>query len=470
VLLLTGIHQARAESPTRLNVVLILADDLGWSDLGCYNADLHETPNLDRLSREGLRFTHAYAMSVCSPTRAMLLTGRHAARLGITVWIEASLQKTKNRQLLDAPSLHDLPHSEATLATRLRGAGYFTALVGKWHLGDAGHFPETHGFDANIGGNHWGAPHTYWYPYRGSGQFGNEYRYVPHLEFGTSGEYLTDRLTDEALRVVDYASTKRQPFFLYLAHHAPHTPIEAKSDLIKSFSAKLRPEFYHQNPVYAAMVKSLDDSVGRVLDYLREQNLEQNTIVIFTSDNGGYIGIDRKSGHTGPVTNNAPLRSGKGSLYEGGIRVPLLVRWPGLTRPGGVCEEPVSLADVFPTLMHLVDEKPNEETLDGIDIQTLLSHPEGKLNRDALFFHYPHYYATTSPASAIRAGDWKLIEFFEDHRSELYHLKMDPSEKSDQALREPERVAELRTRLSQWRKDIGAKLPETNPDFLNKRK
>jgi len=253
------------DSPKNPNIVLILADDLGWTDLGCYEADLHETPNLDRLSEEGVRFTQAYAMSVCSPTRSMLLTGRHAARLGITVWIEAYLQQNKSRQLLDAHSLHNLPHSEITLATRLRNAGYFTALVGKWHLGDANYFPETHGFDVNIGGNHWGAPQTFWWPYRGTGQFGDEYRYVPHLEFGKPGEYLTDRFTDEALRVMDHATANQKPFFLYLAHHSPHTPIEGKLDYVNHFADKLRSEMRHQNPDYAAMVKSLDDIVGRVI-------------------------------------------------------------------------------------------------------------------------------------------------------------------------------------------------------------
>src|SRR5579884_1540938 len=210
---------AAAESPKRPNIVVVLADDLGWADLGCYGADLIESPNIDRLASEGVRFTDAYAMPVCSPSRATLLTGKHAARLHITIWAEGSLQGPTNRKLLQAESRHNLPHSEITLARLLHDAGYLTALVGKWHLGDADHYPETHGFDVNIGGTRWGAPQTFFWPYRGRGTFGNEFRYVPHLEFGRPGEYLTDRLTEEALRVIDRAGT--QPFFLYLAHHAP---------------------------------------------------------------------------------------------------------------------------------------------------------------------------------------------------------------------------------------------------------
>ncbi len=461
-----GVAVAVARAGRPPNVVLILADDLGWSDLGCYGSDLHETPRLDQLAREGVRFTQAYAMSVCSPSRAMLLTGRHAARVGITIWSEGSLRKSTNRRLIEADSRHDLPHSETTLATLLRGAGYLTALVGKWHLGDGNHYPETHGFDVNIGGTHWGAPTTFWWPYAGAGRFGSEYRYVPHLEFGAPGEYLTDRLTDEALRVIDRAAG--QPFFLYLAHHAPHTPIEAKPADVKHFEAKVRPGLRHRNPVYAAMVKSLDESVGRVLDRLQERGLAETTLVIFVSDNGGYIGIDRKSGQTGPVTNNAPLRSGKGSLYEGGVRVPLLVRWPGSTARGEVCAEPVTLADLFATVLAASAVRPKASG-DGIDLRALLQNPSAKLGREALFFHYPHYYETTTPASAVRAGDWKLLEYLEDGRLELYHLADDPAETNNLATTEPTRAAGLRTRLDTWRREVGAKLPSTNPAFKPKK-
>lgn len=452
-----------ATPPQRPNIVLILADDLGWVDLGCYGADLHETPSIDRLAADSVRFTNAYAMPVCSPTRAALMTGRHAARVHMTIWSEGSLQGPQNRKLLQADSLHSLPHTETTLAKHLQDAGYLTALVGKWHLGDADHYPETHGFDVNIGGTHWGAPQTFWWPYRGAGRFGSEYRYVPHLEFGKPGEYLTDRLTDEAIKVIDYAGAK--PFFLYLAHHAVHTPIEAKPDDVRHFEAKLRPEMRHQNAVYAAMVKSLDESVGRVIAHLKERGLSQNTIVIFAGDNGGFIGADGRSGQAVPVTNNAPLRSGKGSCYEGGIRVPLMIHWPGVTPQGATCDEPVVVMDLFPTLLAAAGAAPADVTLDGLDLAPLLKEPAARLDRDALFFHYPHYYATTTPVSAVRAGDWKLLEYFEDGRVELYNLKDDLGETTDLATKRPDKADPLRALLHEWRKEVGAALPTPNPNF-----
>ncbi len=451
----------------RPNIVFILADDLGWSDLGCYGADLHETPHLDRLAKAGVRFTEAYAMPVCSPTRAALMTGRHAARVQMTIWSEGSLQGPKNRKLLQGDSLHSLPHTETTLAKHLQDAGYLTALVGKWHLGDADHYPEAHGFDVNIGGTHWGAPQTFWWPYRGSGRFGSEYRYVPHLEFGKPGEYLTDRLTDEALSVIDHAGDN--PFFLYLSHHAPHTPIEAKADDVRYFESKLRPEMHHQNPVYAGMIKSVDESVGRVLTRLKERGLDHNTIVVFASDNGGFVGIDKRAGQTVPATNNSPLRSGKGSCYEGGIRVPLIVRWPGVTRKNVQCDEAVVVMDLYPTLLSAAGvDLPDDVKIDGVELTPLLTDPTAKLDRDALFFHYPHYYSTTTPVGAVRAGDWKLLEYFEDDRIELFDLKNDLAETTDLAKKLPERAAKLRERLHRWRAETGAAMPSPNPDFQAK--
>ena len=440
----------------RPNIVFILADDLGWSDLGCYGADLHETPHLDRLAREGLRFTQAYAMSVCSPTRAALLTGRHAARLNLTVWREAALNRDADaartpRALLPPATASDLPHAETTLAEVLKAAGYLTFHVGKWHLGDAGHSPETQGFDVNVGGTHWGAPATYFWPFRGTNSAG-EFRYVPGLGPGKAGDELTDRLTDEALRLIDGAG--EQPFFLNLWLHSPHTPVEGKPALVEHFRRRLRPGLWHQNPDYAAMLRTLDDNVGRVLARLEARRLRERTLVIFTSDNGGYDQPFRGRA----VTDNFPLRSGKGSLYEGGIRVPLIVRMPGLTSPGSVCREPVICMDFFPTIAELAGVA-GATAVDGLSLVPLLRDPAARLAREALCFHYPHYYPTTSPVSAVRAGEWKLLEYFEGDRVELFHLRDDPGEQRNLASAEPERTAELRRQLGRWREEVGARIP-----------
>lgn len=462
LLLLVPAGDSRAAA--RPNVLFILVDDLGWSDLGCYGADLHETPHLDQLARESVRFTNAYAMSVCSPTRATVMTGKHAARLHFTIWAEGAQQGgPRNRRLREAASIWNLPHTETTLAKHLQSAGYLTALVGKWHLGDWQHYPESHGFDINIGGTNWGAPQTFWWPYRGSGRFGGEFRYVPHLEFGQPGEYLTDRLTDEALQVIDRAG--QQPWFLYLAHHSPHTPIEAPAADVAHFDAKLSPALHHQHGVYAAMVKTLDDGVGRVLAHLRAGGMENNTVVVFASDNGGFVGPDKAGGRDMPVTNNAPLRSGKGSLYEGGVRVPLLIRWPGVTQPGTTCEEPVVTMDLFHTLLAAAGVDAPQGATDGLDLTPLLRQPEARLQRDALYFHYPHYYPTTTPVSAVRARDWKLLEYLEDQRVELYNLREDPGETRDLARDNAPRVAELRDQLHAWREAVGAAMPTPNPEF-----
>jgi arylsulfatase A len=455
-----------ADQPGRPNIVLIVADDLGWSDLGCYGADLIETPHLDRLARQGIRFTSAYAASsVCTPTRAALMTGKHPARLGMTIWAEAAEEPPPAARLVPPRAEHNLPLNEVTLAEYLRDSGYRTALVGKWHLGDALHYPETQGFDVNIGGTLWGAPHTFFYPYRGTGRFGAEYRYVPHLEFGQPGEYLTDRLTDEALHVIDRADGK--PFFLYLAHHAPHTPIEAPGDDVTYFERKLSGELHHRNPAYAAMVRCLDQSVGRVLERLEARGLAKNTIVVFTSDNGGYVG--REKGFDGTVTDNSPLRSGKGALYEGGIRVPLMLRGPNVA--SGESAEPVRTEDLFFTLLAAAGVRPDAALpADGVDLGNLLKSPSSHLDRQAMYFHYPHYYHTTSPVSAVRAGDWKLLEFFEDRRVELYNLADDLGEKHNLAEEQPQRARALQAQLAGWREAVGARLPVANPNYVPPKK
>ncbi len=446
----------------RPNVVLILADDLGWADLGCYGADLHETPNLDRLACEGVRFTDAYAAPVCSPTRAALMTGKHPARLHMTTWYESAHRPVRNRKLVPPITVADLPHQEITIAEVLRPAGYQTVLVGKWHLGQATHYPETQGFDVNIGGTFWGAPPTHFFPYRGQGSHADEIRYVPHLEWGEPGEYLTDRLTDEALKVIDRAGD--QPFFLYLAHHAVHTPIEAKDPLIAHHREKLQPGLNHQNATYAAMVHSLDVNVGRVLKHVEARGLADKTVVIFASDNGGYINPFRGE----PVTSNHPLRSGKGSLYEGGIRVPLIVRWPGHTPANAVVREPVVTMDLLPTILAMASLQ-NDQKIDGQSLVPLLENPESRLDREELFWHFPHYYPTTTPVSAIRSGDWKLLEYFEDNHVELYQLADDLGEQHDLAKQHPKVAGRLRDRLHNWREEVDAQLPTPNAAKSNRR-
>jgi arylsulfatase A-like enzyme len=446
--------------------VFILVDDLGWSDVGCYGSDLHETPNIDRLARQGMRFTDAYAAApVCSPTRASIMTGKYPARLHMTIWYESSVNPPKNRRLIPPVTQGNMPHEQVTIAEVLKKAGYFTAHVGKWHLGNASHYPETQGFDVNIGGTFWGAPTTFFYPYGGPSRWGGEFRYVPHLEFGSEGEYLTDRLTDEALRVID--KSKDKPFFLNLCYHTVHTPIEGKPDLVEYYKKKVKPSMHHQNYEYAAMVHSLDENIGRILAKINELGINDNTVVIFFSDNGGYI----NRYETKAVTDNYPLRSGKGSLYEGGTRVPLIVRWPGVTKAGSLCGYPVISTDFYPTILDMTGlsgiPKHNAD-MDGLSLVPLLKNPTVGLKRKALYWHYPHYYPTTSPVSSILQGDWKLIEYFEDKRIELYNLKKDIGETNNLAEKMPNKTEELRKRLHSWRKAVDAQMPVTNPKYRSK--
>ncbi|MCL5742423.1 MAG: sulfatase [Acidobacteria bacterium] len=457
-----GAVVARAASRP-LNFVFILADDLGWADVGCQGADLHQTPNIDRLASMGVRFTDAYAAApVCSPTRASILTGKYPARLHMTTWLENSATPEKKRKLVPPVTVGNLPLAETTLAEALKERDYLTALVGKWHLGEAGYYPETQGFDVNIGGTHWGAPQTHFYPYRGSRNFGGEFRYVPHLEFGQPGEYLTDRLTDEAMRVVDHSGSR--PFFLYLAHHAVHAPIEAKAADVERFSGLRQAAMHHRNPAYAAMTWSLDQSVGRVLRKLEERGMTENTVVVFTSDNGGLLRTSRGE----EVTDNSPLRSGKGALYEGGVRVPLIVYWPGVTPAGAVSHGMVASTDLYATLLEMAGLKESDACKRGVDSRSivgLLRDPAARSGRDELYFHYPHYYATTTPVSAVRSGTWKLLEFLEDNHVELYDLAKDIGEKDDLAARMPRKAGELRQRLHAWRESVAAQMPRPNPDY-----
>lgn len=453
-----------ASASERPNIVLIVADDLGWADLACYGSDLHETPNLDRLASEGVRFTDAYSASpVCTPTRASILTGKHPARLQMTIWREAALERG-NRELLEPVCRDSLPLEETTLAEVLKNNGYYCAHVGKWHLGRAGAYPQAHGFHQNIGGTLWGAPQTFFYPYNGDGYF-RDWRYVPDLEPGEEGDYLTDALTDKAIEILEQESKSERPVFLNLWYYTVHTPIEGKPELVEKYKNKITPNSVQKNPHYAAMVESLDENVGRVLDKIETLGLADNTLVLFTSDNGGYVNLCKLHKDI-LVANNFPLKSGKGSCHEGGIRVPLIIRTPSPeTSAGEICDEPVISTDFFPTILSVAGlSKQSTTAVDGLDFSSLLADPEASLPRKELYFHYPHYYSTTSPVSAIRSGNWKLIELLgEGGAVKLYDLAKDIRESKDLAETNPEQRDILLEKLHTWRSDVKAGMPEPNP-------
>jgi len=461
IILATCFMASFAHAAKQPNVVLILVDDLGWAGLSCYGNDLHETPHLDKLAKQGVRFTDAYAASpVCTPTRVAILTGKHPARLHMTIWRESALNRG-NRKLLQPVCVDSLPVKHLTLAEILKEAGYFNAHFGKWHVGRAESYPQAHGFHLNVGGTLWGAPQTFWYPYNGNSYF-RDWRYVPDLEPGREGDYLTDRLTDKALEVMEEQAKAKRPFYLNLWYHTVHTPIEGKPELVERYRKRIKPDSIRKNPHYAAMVHSMDENVGRVLAKLDQLGIADDTLVVFTSDNGGFVNTCRLNKGL-QVANNAPLRSGKGSCYEGGVRVPLIVRGPGVAR-GKTSVEPVYACDLYPTLLRatgLGDKA--KEGVDGIDFTPVLRDPKAKLSRDALYFHYPHYYPTTTPVSAVRKGDWKLLEYFEDGRVELFNLKKDLGETKDLSTTEPKIAKALATELRAWRQEVGALLPEPNP-------
>lgn len=438
----------------RPNVVLIVADDLGAADLSCYGSRYHHTPSLDRLAGEGVRFTQGYAACpVCSPTRAALMTGKYPARLHLTDWLPGRPDMPAQR-LLRPPFCQQLPLEETTLAEVLHAAGYATASIGKWHLGGAGFEPQKQGFDLNIAGDAAGTPKSYFAPYGRDGKF------MPGLDQAPTGEYLTDRLTAEAEKFID--QNRDRPFFLYLPHFAVHTPLSGKEDLVRKHEEKPKPALPQNNPIYAAMLESLDDSVGRVLRKLDELKLAEKTVIVFTSDNGGLATVE---GPNTPATSNAPLREGKGYLYEGGLRVPLLVKWPGGAKPGNVCETPACSIDLVPTVAEICGV-PAPTAIDGVSLVPLLRQ-SGDLPRRTLFWHYPHYSNQGGrPGGAIRDGDDKLIEFYDTGRLELFNLKNDPGESTNLTDKFPEKTAELAARLRAWRRDVAAQEMRANPDYV----
>ncbi len=454
-------EQKTSEVSKKMNVVLILVDDMGWTGVGCFGSDLHQTPHIDRLAKQSMKFTNAYAASpVCSPTRASIMTGISPAKLHMTIWHESAAHPPQNRKVIPPVTEGSLDLDYTTLADVLHEAGYYTAHLGKWHLGTAGYYPENQGFDVNIGGTFWGCPSTFFFPYKGPFGRQKEMRYVPGLDGGTEGEYLTDRLTTEALEIMKAQADK--PLFINMCYYTVHTPIEGKPDLVKKYDELVDPKADHHNANYAAMTETLDENVGRILKQIDDLGMTDNTVVIFTSDNGGYINGYRDMDH---VTGNAPLRSGKGSLYEGGVRVPLLIKWPGVTKPGAVSDEPVTTCDFYPTLLDILGlsgDSTHNAKVEGMSLVPLLQKTAMRLKRDSIYFHYPHYYPTTTPVSAIRSRDWKLLEYYEDGRLELYNLADDLSESNNLAKQNPEKTAELQEDLHRWLNKNDAQIPVEN--------
>ncbi|HIF40865.1 MAG TPA: DUF229 domain-containing protein [Planctomycetes bacterium] len=429
------------------NIVLLLADDLGYGDLACYGSPVHRTPHLDALAAGGMVFTNAYANAPnCAPTRAALMSGLYAPRTGIYTVSGSARGKAKNRKLIPTPNRTDLDESFVTLAETLSGAGYATAHMGKWHLGAD---PCSQGFDVNVGGNKAGSPRSYHSPYSN-----------PKLEDGPEGEYLTDRMGREASGFIEEHAD--EPFFLQLAFFSVHTPIQGRADLVESYVETLSDS---KDAKYAAMVTALDEAVGQVLATLAEQDLLENTLVLFFSDNGGRS----------PFGDNGGLRGSKGMLYEGGIREPLIAHWPGKISAGSRCLDAVIGLDLYPTLMELAGvPRGSDQMLDGVSIMPCLR-GEALDEREGLFWHFPAYLQgylpshgpfRTTPVGAIRRGPWKLMEFFEDGRLELYNLVADSAESVNLAAEQPEVVADLHGRMRAWRERVKAPVPtELNPEY-----
>ncbi len=454
----------------RPNFVFLLVDDLGWADLGCFGSSLHETPHIDALCNSGMKLTQAYAACpVCSPTRASILTGRHPVRVDITDWIPGSAVP-KNAPLLSVKDRDNLALEEVTIAETLRAHGYRTFFAGKWHLGGDGHLPTDQGFDQNIGGCAKGQPPGgYYAPWKN-----------PYLKATTEEEYLTERLTKESLAFIDQPSDA--PFLLYLSYYNVHTPITPYRKRIEHFRKKQEqrnqladgeptkaaaPIVEHDafsrpaqdNPSYASMVSAVDDSVGQILDKLKERGLDQNTVIIFFSDNGGLCTL----GRPGP-TCNLPLRAGKGWLYEGGIREPTIIRAPGVTRPGTQSDQLAISMDFYPTILELAGIPiPADRTIDGISLLPMLR--GNALPERTLYWHYPHYHGSKwRPGAAIRDGDWKLIEFYDPPAIELYNMAADLGEQQDLSQSNSEKADELREKLHGWQRGLNAKMPSPNPN------
>jgi arylsulfatase A-like enzyme len=455
------------------NIVLILVDDLGWMDLSCQGSDYYQTPNIDRLATEGVRFTNGYAAcAVCSPTRAAVQTGRYPHRVGVTDWIRSRFQRGgmgtpeknptkyvggKKNKLLCPPNPFWMEHEEITIAEALgAGKSYKSAYIGKWHLGDPAWYPEGQGYTENRGGCDYGQPPSYFDPFnQPKGKHESLREGIFQLPGREPGQYLTHREADEAVELI--RQWKDEPFFLQVSHYAVHTPIQAIAEVAAKYKREGKNDI---NAKYAAMVESVDDSTGAILDVLAELGIDDNTMVIFTSDNGG---LD----NGGKPTENAPLRSGKGYAYEGGIRVPLLARWPGKIPAGKVSDTPACSIDLFPTILEAVEVAlPDDREIDGL---SLLGHMKSgaseKIDRDTLIWHFPHYRHAPGPYSIIRQGNWKLIKFWAGD-DELFDLEADLGEEKNLAGEMPDKVAELDALLMENLEAQQAKLPRETPEYV----
>ncbi|TKG90424.1 hypothetical protein EYV94_23760 [Puteibacter caeruleilacunae] len=456
--------QASAKEPvpskqTKPNIILYLVDDLGWRDVGFMGSKYYETPNVDKMAKEGMVFTSAYANAPnCAPTRACLMSGLYTPRHGIYTVGNPNRGNSAKRQLIATPNKETLESKFVTMAEALKKSGYATCHVGKWHLGEGAETgPKGQGFDVNIAGNHTGSPAGgYFSPYKN-----------PQLPDGPKGEYLTDRLTSEAINFID--DQNDDPFFMYFAHYAVHTPIQGKKEYIPHYASK-SPDRGQDNPTYAAMIQSMDESLGRIIEKLEEKNMKDNTLIIFFSDNGGH----------GGTTSCRPLKGSKGCMYEGGFREPMIAWWPGKIEAGTTCDEPVIGIDFYPTFVELSGGKAKNYKLDGESL-TNLFFQEGDLKRDAIYWHFPAYLQNykgykypeeltkgfrSVPSGAIRKGDWKLIEDFEDGTLKLYDLKNDLSESTNLVKDNPQKTKELLKDLRKWRKQVKAPVPiERNPEY-----
>ena len=446
-----GVAIVACAAPSKPNIVLVFADDLGWMDLSCYGNKFNETPNIDRLASQGVKFNRFYAHPVCSPSRAAILTGLYPARFGLTAHIPGHWRPFE--KLVEPPCALSLPHDVPTIAQTLRAAGYATAQFGKWHLGEGRGAPEhTSPTDYGFGTAFSFTAHDI--PANRLNQ-DKEYQKTPATGPKRLAEYLADRAIDFMER------HREQPFFIYLCHHSVHIPLSTTPELRKKYEAKGKDPNYPSNPLYAGLLEEMDISTGRVMEAIDRLKLTDNTILIFVSDNGG---LEREMGGS-PATSNRPLRSEKGTLYEGGIRVPAIVRWPGVTKAGSVCETPGPLIDFYPTFLDAAGlTLPPDQVMDGVSLVPVLRDAKAQLARQALFWHYPHYHHSR-PSDAVILGDLKAIEFFDTGAVELYNLKDDPSETTDLAAKDPVTARQLQSLLRTWRQSVNAQMPQANPAY-----